>query len=212
MALIYTVEKPSDVVVALLANDEFLGRILNYATDYFDDYQSEFLLKELYAAPYCFVDWTRQSKSHNEKRYGLLIFTAMVPWTNEIYRHVRDEMDHLKRPMIPHLFENVDEFLQKYLSRTDGNEVHTFTKHGFYLTVDDVKENDFDERAMTVTCAAMGWEIPSEWRKWRQDGLNWLHMKSSPSIDHFINFKANHCRTTHEHIIRNSDNPAEIDI
>lgn len=212
MALVYTIRRPTDIVSALVANDEFLGRILKYAVDFYDDYQSDFLMKELYAAPYCFVEWTHQSKSHYGDPLGFLIFTSMVPWMHDIYQHVRDEMDHQRRNMVPYLYENVDQFLQRYLGQTDGNGVHTFTKHRCYPTVNDLRENDLDEQAMTATCAAMRWEIPSDWRNWRQDGLNWLQMKSSPTIDDFMNFKANQSRTTRDDNIQKGDVPAEISI
>lgn len=183
MALVYYVRNIGDVIRALVANDEMNHHILQHAVDNFNEYEAHHLLKELYLAPYCFVkNYARWGEND-----GHVIFTPMVPWLNDIHSHVRDEME-LQRPVVPEAKKSAEAFLDNVVHDDEYN-LYYFANHGYYPTVEDLREKDLYQEVIRVSCAAMKWETPSsaDWRKYHGNCIAYYHA-SSPTIDDFVNF------------------------
>lgn len=189
MAFIYKIHQEADIVRALIANTEINYEIYKHATDYYDEYEALHLMKELFVAPFCFVE--NYKRDFWNKHMGYLVFTTMVPWKNDIHQHVVDEMEHRRRPCVPDLCDNVEDFLYNH-TRWNESNLYCFTKDGCYPTVKDIKGNDLYKKAVDVTCGAVkGWALSEEkWRPYYEHGLDHYKIKFTPEIDDFIEFKS----------------------
>lgn len=85
------------------------------------------------------------------------------------------------------------ERMQKFMC-LEEHEIYTFTKDGNYPDKEDVGR-DLEDMAVKVTCKALGWEIPSNWREERErqskmrcieevfDLTRWDAMKRGEMVD-----------------------------
>jgi hypothetical protein len=158
MAFVYPIRDPTDIALALIANNEFNSRILKQANRYFDEYEHQHVLKGLYVAPFCFVKFLPKWRSWDTVE-GYLVFTPINPWLTDLHQHVRDDMKFSRSRMVPDIHNSVENFLTPLL-RADETDLFTFTEGGYYANAKDLERNDLYEETMKVTCAAMVRSIP----------------------------------------------------
>lgn len=136
------------------------------------------------------------SNSNNKSGSGFLVFTCQVPWLhgNPAWRggsnnsnsdhppwnsnnhhleqqqraHVQakewmEEQGALKAPHIG----TVEEFQSATNLNLNEWSVHTFTVDGGYPTAEDISQY-LEDKAIVVTCSAMGWAVPENWRAIRK--------------------------------------------
>ena len=205
MVFVYSIDSPADIVRAFIDNDDLLSRVLNHVNEYPDEYEhcQQALMKELYVAPFCFVRhqprsyYGRKTYQDDGDPQGFLVLMPMVPWYNNIHKGMIDEMEHERRRCnVTEIVHCVEQFLDEYL-KLGGTSVHTITKDGYYPTPKGVQEEDLYEKAIHISCSAMGWNVPANWRQWHIESLTQLGIKA-PTIDEFNNFMpaARHCNRT----------------
>ena len=195
MALAFYINGPDDIAHAFAAHDEYLAIFTHY---YFRSRKGEENVRALrpdvddyYSAPYCFLSW-KDGGSSTRTDGGFVVFACMVPylhgnpWTRENVEyqtmddgtrahHQAREWMKLKgtfKGRTPHV-GTVEKFqTEMKLGYNDGG-VYTFTADGGYPTCMDVSSS-LEDDAVSVTCSAMGWKIPINWRDVRKRIVN-LH-------------------------------------
>eukprot|EP00584_Thalassiosira_punctigera_P014704 CAMPEP_0172552560 /NCGR_PEP_ID=MMETSP1067-20121228/45836_1 /TAXON_ID=265564 ORGANISM="Thalassiosira punctigera, Strain Tpunct2005C2" /NCGR_SAMPLE_ID=MMETSP1067 /ASSEMBLY_ACC=CAM_ASM_000444 /LENGTH=231 /DNA_ID=CAMNT_0013340563 /DNA_START=175 /DNA_END=870 /DNA_ORIENTATION=- len=170
MALAFWVDgRPGSVASAMCAHDEYLslfayhlsgGRGRGGAPRHFrltpDD--------DFYSAPYCFMP--------KHRRGGFLVFTTRVPWlhgnplgeADRAHDRARETMESRGKYEKPFL-GTVEKFMVDLGLKE--RDVYTFTDDGCYPTQRDISQA-LEDRAVEVTCAAMGWKAPTDWRQVRK--------------------------------------------
>lgn len=165
MAVCYRVEEPDDLGRMFAAHDLFsslvnalFGRTLGPDDDY-------------YAAPWAFLP-------DRSRDVGHVVFTCRVPWLHgrpPRGGHLRRAREVMVREcadatMVPRV--GTAEAVQDWL-RLDECDVHAFTADGCYPSARDVSRR-LEDDAVRVTCGAMGWEVPDDWREERRrEGEYW---------------------------------------
>jgi len=173
MALAFRIKDPDEFGILFSAYDEYtsilnslFGRVLTPNDDY-------------YTAP-----WSFMPQADN----GFIIFTCNVPWYHNdtskrcIMKKVplENRKNYFEKALqimkknwrhdkerhgdIP--FLDTPEDMQEILRLCDSNLI-TFTEDGCYPDKNDISR-ELEETAIIETCAAMGWQIPLEWREERK--------------------------------------------
>jgi hypothetical protein len=118
---------------------------------------------DYYTAPFCFLQ--------NHRNGELLVFTCRVPWLHGNPFGAPDRAHHRAHAWMrekgtregPHL-GTVEAFAATL--DLDERRVHAFTPDGCYPALEDITRG-LEDRAVEVTCAAMGWARPEDWRRAR---------------------------------------------
>mmetsp|Transcript_19113 Transcript_19113/g.40291 ORF Transcript_19113/g.40291 Transcript_19113/m.40291 type:complete len:242 (-) Transcript_19113:275-1000(-) len=159
MALAFWVDsRPDGVAAAFAAHDEYLSIF-----SYFANGQTKYMMTpndQFYTAPFCYMPKSRKG--------GFIVFTCQVPWLHgnplgesERAHHRAHEYMELKGKYdVPHL-GTVEKFMTTLGLKE--RDIFTFTNDGCYPTKRDISEA-LEDKAVEVTCAAMGWDIPQNWR------------------------------------------------
>lgn len=163
MALAFWVDaKPGGIVAAMCAHDEYLSLFSYYfagKTQYMMTPDDDF-----YTAPFCFMP--------KHRRGGFMVFTTQVPWlhgnplgeTERAHDKARETMENRGKHDKPYL-GTVEKFmLDLGLKERD---IFTFTSDGCYPSKRDISQA-LEDRAVEVTCAAMDWKVPQNWRQVRK--------------------------------------------
>ena len=146
----------------VIANDEFNIRILYHATEWFCDYERYHLLPELHAVPFRFLKCLPGWRSYfNERTEGFFVFVPVVPSTNGLHEHIRNEMKHHNWRMAPDIYPSVQNFSEG-LDFKDETNLFELIQGGYYPTAKDLKQTDLHEKSMVITCSASEWDIPKE--------------------------------------------------
>lgn len=181
MALAFFLNDPSGLASAFAAHDEYSAILSFYASGGSktrtlqpgDDY---------YAAPFCFLP--------KNDRAGFLVFVPAVPWLHgnpgcavedddgnveDGTRAHHDAVQWMERrgDRNPPILGTVEEFQRKLCLNEMG--VQTFTRDGCYPSKEDISQA-LEDRAIEVTCRAMGWKIPANWRLDRKPSLHGLRI------------------------------------
>lgn len=148
-------------IYSSIINDLF-GRVLTPDDDFF-------------TAPFCFMP---------ESEYGgFIVMTCQVPWLHghghipgtsqkqddwreQHFQRAREMMREYSPDIISPFVEKGPERMQYFLM-LDEEDIFTFTKDGCYPGKDDISQA-LEDKAVKVTCEAMGWEIPTNWRQERE--------------------------------------------
>mmetsp|Transcript_13580 Transcript_13580/g.29531 ORF Transcript_13580/g.29531 Transcript_13580/m.29531 type:complete len:376 (+) Transcript_13580:221-1348(+) len=171
MALAFRVSHPDDFARMFAAYDEYssiindlFGRVLTPDDDF-------------YTAPWCFMP--------DGDCGGFVVFTAQVPWLhghghvlgthrdtqNSREQHFQRASRRMRDCAVCHpedipCVEMGPEKMQ-LLMELDDDDIFTFTKDGCYPGKDDISQA-LEDIAVKVTCEAMGWEMPPDWRQERE--------------------------------------------
>lgn len=159
MALAFWVDgSPDGLAAAFAAHDEFLSIF-----SYFANGKRQYMMTpddDFYTAPFCFMP-----KNHRE---GFIVFTPQVPWLHgnplgesERAHHRAYEYMELKGKYNSPRLGTVEKFMTTLGLKE--RDIFTFTSDGCYPTKQDISQA-LEDKALEVTCAAMGWEIPENWR------------------------------------------------
>ncbi|EJK62741.1 hypothetical protein THAOC_16635 [Thalassiosira oceanica] len=173
MALAFEVSDSKEIAYAIAAHDEYLS----YLAFAISDRDNEWTIDpthEFYSLPYCLM--------RRAKDLAVLIFTPQVPWLSgnpqveETQCHRRAQQWQKKHGNFdpPEIDRTVEE-LQDQLKVGEA-DMFTFTKGGYYPQEYDT---GLEIKAFNVSCAVMGWKIPSNWQDWRRrEGPKnkWKHM------------------------------------
>mmetsp|Transcript_26454 Transcript_26454/g.55264 ORF Transcript_26454/g.55264 Transcript_26454/m.55264 type:complete len:227 (+) Transcript_26454:223-903(+) len=165
MALAFWVDnRPNGIATTMSAHDEYLSLFSYYfanKTHYTMTPEDDF-----YSAPYCFMP--------KHRRGGFVVFTTRVPWlhgnplgesVNErAHDKAREVMESRGKWEKPYL-GTVEKFMID-LGLKEG-DIYTFTDDGCYPTTRDISQA-LEDRAVEVTCSAMNWKIPENWRQIRK--------------------------------------------
>jgi len=167
MALAFRIKHPEDFGMLFSAYDEYtsilnslFGRVLTPNDDY-------------YTSPWCFMP--------NSDNSGFVVFTCQAPWfehtstsdkciEKSLFQKAREIMkdnwyrDNERQNDIP--FVKYPENMQKILNLRERDLI-TFTNDGCYPDKNDISR-ELEDNAVIETCAAMGWQIPLEWREQRE--------------------------------------------
>ncbi|KAL7527920.1 hypothetical protein ACHAXR_002191 [Thalassiosira sp. AJA248-18] len=173
MALAFFVDgrQQDCLATAFAAHDEYLS-VLGFFVNGPKTKKCMTPENDFYSAPFCFMP--------KNKKEGFLVFTTQVPWLQDHLRDGRlveteaERAHHAKahdwqeregRFKAPHL-GSVEQF-QRILSLRE-RDIFTFTSTGCYPTKEEISQS-LEDTAVKVTCAAMGWKIPSDWRQIRKE-------------------------------------------
>ena len=189
MALAFRIKHPEDFGMLFSAYDEYtsilnslFGRVLTPDDDY-------------YTSPWCFIKngdtsgyvvFTSQVSwmHHNSSKRCIV---KEVPHEDDYYtsfkrvpnEHRKNYFVEAREIMKDNWYRyddrNIDipyvvlpeSILQHF--KVDEEEIITFTSDGCYPDKNDISQ-ELEENAIIETCAAMGWQIPLDWREQR---VNW---------------------------------------
>lgn len=162
MALAFWVDgRPDGVAAAFAAHDEYTAIFGYFFRGGEDKTRPLTPADAFFTAPCCFLPKHRDG--------GFIIFTPGVPWLHgNPFENLRERAHHRAhewmrdrgRAEAPHL--GTLEVFQRTLKLEEG-DVYTFTEDGAYPATADVN-CALEDRAVAVTCAAMGWPAPADWR------------------------------------------------
>lgn len=152
MALFFKVKRAGDLASALASHDLHAS----FVDALFDAENSRTPAAGRDAcrtAPWCFLpDWAGVG--------GFIVMTCRVPWLpgpGHPLQRAADLLDPAARPVV-----DLPERVQDRLDLAE-RDVVAFTDDGGYPAAGDDPAT-LEERAVADTCAAMGWEVPADWR------------------------------------------------
>ncbi|KAL9189454.1 hypothetical protein ACHAXT_009129 [Thalassiosira profunda] len=163
MALLYKIHNPDDFGKVFAAHDQYcsflnelFGRMLTPEDDY-------------YTAPFCFLPTSDIS--------GFVVFTCRVPWlhghgargkrADSNFAHARYQVKEcgFDPEDVPYVLPSVEKIHDHFSCGEE--DIYTFTGDGCYPSKKDITPA-LEDRSVEVTCEAMGWDAPDDWRGMRE--------------------------------------------
>mmetsp|Transcript_15746 Transcript_15746/g.33266 ORF Transcript_15746/g.33266 Transcript_15746/m.33266 type:complete len:404 (-) Transcript_15746:201-1412(-) len=103
---------------------------------------------------------TKQKSKNNDEEFD------NTNWQHQYFQRAREMMRECGTALPLPYIEMGPERMQHHLM-LDENDIYTFTKDGCYPDANDISRA-LEDRAVEVTCAAMGWKVPEHWRRERE--------------------------------------------